>query len=264
VKPLRFSALKQIAASPKHYRHALTVDRDTAAMRLGRLVHSKILGASPDGTKPIVVFGGKSRRGKEWESFRAENQGADIFLASENDKANAMSEAVRGDELAYDLIGAHVLGMREHTLRWTNGTRQCQGTPDLFNADLLVDVKSTRCAAPGRWTGQWGEIRKLGYSQQLSWYADAIETCGFPTPKRVSIVAVESVAPFAVTVFDIDETELEVGRRIVRGWLETLAACEAADHWPSYSQCPVRVVADDESEGPALIWGDDEEEEQAA
>lgn len=261
--PLRFSRLKAMAQSARHYLHAQTAEYDSPALRIGRLVHHKVMGCAPEGSPELLLFTGGARKGKAWEKFKAEHPGADIFTAPEDEKAEGMADAIRHDTLAMDLVGMQRAGTRETTLRWTTCGRACQGTPDLFSPEVLVDVKTTRSADPRFWSGRYGELRKRGYGAQLAWYSDAIVACGYPKPERVSIVAVESKAPFVVTVFDLDETELDVGRRTYRTWLEQALVCESSRAFPGYSQAPVRIVAEDDEEMPDLIFSDDEESEAA-
>lgn len=261
--PLRFSRLKNIATSPLHYLHSLTVETDSPAMRLGRLCHHHTLGATPDTSKPVVIFDGGARRGKSWDAFKAKHEGADIFLASEDAKARAVAEAIRGNELAYDLVGPHRNAKREMTLHWEFCGRKCSGTPDLFSPEVLIDVKTTQSADPRRWLGRFGEIRKRAYGAQLAWYLDAIIASGHQRPERVCIVAAETKAPFPVTVFELDETEIEAGRAVYRSWLELALVCESSRSFPAYSQTVVRVVAEDDDEMPDLVFGDEDEAEES-
>ena len=58
---------------------------------------------------------------------------------------------------------------------------------------------------------------------QLSFYRDALEHRG-----PCYLIAVETVAPYAVTVMHLTERALLEGDKLNRMWLERLAQCEAA------------------------------------
>ena len=70
-----------------------------------------------------------------------------------------------------------------------------------------------------------------------------------------SLLAVESTAPYVVTVFRVTERALEQGRRTYRLWFERLMACEEADEWPGYVQS---VVPLDVPESDEVTFGEEE------
>lgn len=255
--PVRFSHLKAMAQSPAHYRAALTATYDTAAMRLGRLVH--LITLTPDRTVPVYEG---TRRGKEWEAFKLIHADAEtIFTASEHATAMDVHDAVVSDPLAARLLLEP--GLREHRIEWARAGRPCAGTPDHFNATALLDLKTCATADPRRWLGRFGEIRKRAYHAQLAWYLDGIEAAGMPRPRDAYLIAVETRAPHPVVVYRIEESELEAGRRLFCSWFEELRVCEDSRFWPGYAQTIVSVEAPEEDDMPALTFGD-EEEEQAA
>jgi hypothetical protein len=211
--------------------------------------------------KPPISDG--TRRGKDWEAFKTEHSYAEtIYTASEAEVALAVAESVRTDAHAQQLL-SHP-GLREHRIEWTRAGRACAGTPDFFNLLSLVDLKTCASADPRRWTGRFGEIRKRSYHAQLAWYADGLEAAGYPKPSAAYLIAVETRAPYPVVVYRIEESELEAGRRAYCAWFETLRVCEEANHWPGYAQSVVSVEADEDDEPTELIFGDEEESEQAA
>lgn len=257
-QPLRFSHLKHMAQSPAHYLASLTATYDSPAMRLGRLVHQMVL--TPD--QPAVVYDG-TRRGRDWESFKTQHAGVEtIFTAAEEEQAMRIADAVLTDPNAKALLRQG--GMFERRIAWTNAGRACAGTPDLFNETFIVDLKTCATAAPNRWLGRYGEIRKRHYEAQVSWYQDGLDAAGFQRPKQAYLIAVETRAPFPVVVYRVCDSELEYGRRIWTGWLERLRVCEESNHFPGYSQAVVDVEAVEEDEIPALDWSSEEEESEAA
>lgn len=252
--PIHWSALKSIARSPAHYRHA--AERrftPTASMRLGTAVHGLVLGA----TWPVVVYDGASRRGKAWDAFELEtlrtSPNATIMLESEMATARAMADAVRAcpDAMA-TLDGAH-----EVDLEWTIAGRACAGRIDSIGAHVLCDLKSARDASPARFP--W-EVRRMDYATQLGWYFDGVIAAGLPRPSKASIVAVESSAPHCVVVYDLSDEMLEMGRMRARSLLERLLVCESSDEWPGYAQGPIVLDVMDSETDAGLDFGEAEEE----
>jgi hypothetical protein len=226
---VRFSRLKKMALSPAHYLAGLVAsDKSSDAQRRGSLVHSLALG------QPTVVWPGKVRRGKTWDKFQADHPGALISSTREMNEASPMIEALRRDSRAVDLLA----GKAESEIAWEIGGRACEGRVDVIGQDRVVELKTTRCAHPDVFMRQ---ARYLNYHVQLAWYADGLGvSAGY-------IVAVESTAPYAVSVFHLTDRTLDEGRRIYRGWFEKLMVCEQTNEWPGYSQHMVEfdVMGDD-------------------
>ena len=241
---VRFSNLKRLAQSPAHYLSGLSATYDSAAMRLGRLVDVAILG----GDGPVIYDG--TRRGKAWEAFRDEHAGAEIVTASEAEAAESIIRAVRQHDHAMDLLTS---GVAKRRLYWDYLGRACSGEPDVHGR-YLVDLKTTKCAEPGRFTRDaiW-----RAYHAQLAWYRAGMVLSGLEPPTAAFIVAVETSAPYPVTVLRLTERAIEQGDRLCRVWMERLLACEASGEWPGYVQSAVDLdVPDDDLD---LTFGDDEE-----
>lgn len=223
-QPVRFSHLKHLAKSPAHYLHSLTADSwDSRPMRVGMAVHAKLLGGS------YVVYDGE-RRGKDWSAFLTINDGARILTASEDADARAIAGSVMATPAAMELLGGH----HELELDWTGiGGRRCRSHVDACSRrhNRVVELKVTNNAEPV--TFGWHSWRML-YHAQLAWYRDAIEQAQGWRARDAYIVAVEDKAPYVVTCRHLTERSLIEGASLCRGWMETLAACEASGRWPGY------------------------------
>ena len=81
---VHFSELKQMARSPAHYAHACEHAKDPSrAMTVGAVGDAIVFG-TPD---RIAIYPGPTRRGKEWDAFKALNPGKTIAIQSEVDDA---------------------------------------------------------------------------------------------------------------------------------------------------------------------------------
>jgi len=239
---VRFSTLKAINQSPAHYLHARDTEREaTRAMRLGTIVDRQIFGGE------LVTFGG-SRSGKAWEAFKLEHEGSEIVTAAEVSAARPMAEAIRANPMAMEWLS----GTHQETLYWTFMGRACRSTPDSHNRAKrrVVDLKSTRTSDP-RWFVR--DALRMNYHAQLAFYGMAL---GLTPEDDHVLVAVESSAPYCVTVLRLTERAVIAGRKLCHLWMERLLACEAANEWPGYAQSIVDFDVPDELE---LDFGDDEE-----
>lgn len=211
-------------------------------MHLGTAIHAIVL---EDGAG-LVTFDGASRRGKAWEAFKAEaDPDATIVTASEFETAAAAAASVLAHPGATGLLH----GLREKQINWTRGNKNCRGTVDAVNGNM-VELKSTNDARPEFFSRL---AMKMQYFAQLAWYVDGynadvtIDPVGLkPVVDRAFIVAVETAPPYVVQTFALTPDALDFGRRQYHLWLEGLAVCEASGDWPGYVQADVPLDAPEE------------------
>ena len=99
------------------------------------------------------------------------------------------------------------------------------------------------------------EVRKRKYGAQLTTYALACEANGITIRER-ALFAIETSAPYVVTVVRHTEAALEQDKCTLALWLERVRGCQLAGHWPGY----VSTAVDLET-GPIELQGLDELEE---
>lgn len=249
--PVRWSNLKYMARSAAHYHYYLDNPiTPTPAMRLGTIVHQLVLGGN---AHPLAVWPG-TRRGKEWEAFRDEHSGVEIVTQAEMDTGLEIANAVLSHPEAARIIeDAQAVNGVEIPVEWEVGGRSCRGTPDCLSGPALADLKVTADASPERF--RW-HARKMLWPAQLAWYLDGCPVA--KEPDRTSIIAVESGPPHVVTVFDLTDELLEVGRRTWRGLFERLMVCERTGLWPGYVE-GVAVLDATEQEDALTLDIDGEE-----
>lgn len=237
MNPVRFSRLKLMALSPAHYLSA-TVD-DTRSIELGAAFDHIVFG-----TRQVVAYPGKVRRGKEFDAFSAEHKDDLVVTQSELAEANAMAEAVFINKHAVEVL----TGTNQPELNWKWMGRDCQSHPDVIGPgfEYITDLKSSVSSNPDKF--RWQALR-MGYFAQLAFYGHAVEFLSGVRPKSYHIVCVESRPPYVVTVYRLTDRALELGRRCCRLWMERLLQCESSKFWPGYSQGVVALDAPDDFEG---------------
>ncbi len=231
------STLKAIETSPRHYQRAIASERDSDAMRLGRVVHALTL--TPDAPPDVAVWDGGRRAGKAWAEFCAEHAGKTIVRAEELEVAHAMRRAVYAHPKARALLSE---GEPEVTITWderiepgerpTVASLACKIRIDWLRADgTIVELKTTRAIAPRAWAREYAARY---YHAQAALYRmglDASDVLGVAPPPPY-VIAVENTAPFDVAVYRVPDATIEAGARKVRDWLRKVAECEAAGVWP--------------------------------
>lgn len=231
--PLRFHNLRAMAQSGAHCYQSFQSGRlESLAMRLGSGTHAMLFG------QPVVLWNQPAKKGKgkaprsgeAWAEFQAANSGAVILNRKEHDRARAIADALLDNTDASRLLFAPGT-LHESTIRWVQQGRERQSTPDCRGPSHLVELKTTRCAEPGRFQR---DAMFRGYHAQLADQSAAIEASTGSKPSEVYVVAVETVEPYVVQVLQLTPRALEQGERLCRVWFERYMACEAANQWPGY------------------------------
>lgn len=169
---------------------------------------------------------------------------AQIVTSAERDEAMRAVESVLSHPIAAPMLAG---ARREVPFEWTFLGRRSAGTVDALTGwvDDVIELKSARTSDPRRFV--FDAIRQH-YHAQLAWYGEGVsQVTGRPVSEH-HVITVESWAPYVVTVFRLTERTLELGRRVIHGWMERLLACEAANEWPGYVQSIVDLDIEPELE----------------
>lgn len=212
---LNFSTLRHADTSALHYQHARdNIAAETAALRLGSLNHALIL----SDLEPVdlakshgVKVWGTHRRGKAWQSFKAENPGALIVTMPELVTALGMRTAVRRHRAAREALEGLTF---ERALTWTHpsGTR-LKGRVDGLTRGRGLELKTTlHIASFAR------EAARRLYHAQAGLYAYGAEVVDGLFPAWDFLV-VENVPPHDVAVYRASEDDLVRGYRLCEEWI---------------------------------------------
>lgn len=224
--------------SPAHVAHRRMEPLDSAALTLGRAVHTLVLegiDALADRFAVAPNVDRRTKQGKEiYSAFCAEAVGKDVLTKDE-------AEQVRGIAIA----------LREHTearvhLEATRGHREVSGifhpfedSPMLakFRPDgiaesfgALVDLKTTDSANP--WDVR-NTIVKWGYHRSAAHYLNGADVCGLEVIDFVFIF-VEKEPPYGVGVYRLDQGDIAIGLQQVSDILRRWEQCEKSGIWPAY------------------------------
>lgn len=248
LEPVRFSRLKLLGKSPAHY--AANPNLEGGGINKGSALHSYLLG---DADRVVIYEKARNKKHKAYQAFLEEHPDCEILSPREAVDVEGMRESLHRHERAMQLLD----GIREERIEWSLGGRACAGTPDVVHlraeGKVLVELKTGQSSAPDifRW-----QSRKLAYHAQLAWYARGLEMASVYTPGPVTeqyIVAVESSAPYPVTVFKVTDALRRAGEKQCRIWFEQLLVCERTGRWPGYVDADVEL----DEEERELDWDDE-------
>jgi hypothetical protein len=231
---LRYSLLKQMGISPRHFRSAAMNQGDdsTSSQHRGTLSHAVAFG------QPYAVFEG-TRRGKEWEEFKAANSDRPIATVKEAAEAVAIADALRSDKTASALLFEPGM-VYEERIDWEWRGRKFRSTPDAIGNGRIVDLKTTRCADP-EWFRR--DAIRYGYHAQLAFYQEAAHAIGVVC-NELYIVAVEAKEPYCVTTMRLTPTTTAIGMQSCIAWFDRIAECEMYGDWPGYASGVVDLHMD--------------------
>lgn len=222
---VHFSRLKLMARSEAHYK--ANPRKDSASFALGRAAHSYLLG---DPSQIAVYEGIRNKKFKEYKEFLARHPNKTIVNPREMLAVKGMRMAIEREPEAMRLLE----GEREQYMQWELLGHKCAGTPDVWRSDgSVTELKTDDCVEPESFRRS---AEKYSYHAQLTWYRAALVAAGKTRESHgpLTIVAVESSAPYCVTIHRLTPQIEADGEQLWRGWLTKLAKAQLLDEWPAY------------------------------
>lgn len=248
-----FSEIKKLALSAQEYIHNVNHPTEpTSNMLVGTAVHFLVLGPRT-GAKPLKLFTGSVRRGKEWDRFVESNPSAEILTISEWQKAEDIAEAV----LNHPVARARLEGARfEVPVAWEEpGGIKCStsGIDIVCSEPCIADLKMTFTVHPDSWMRH---AFKMLYPMQMAWYRRGARANDIPTDKGLFILGVQSKAPHDVVELELTDDMIDFADRTIELWLGKLRVYRDSNQWPGYAQAPIPFDV------PSWLRDEDEDEEE--
>lgn len=252
------SRLSRLLRSPAHLKAYLAEpQKDTAALRIGRAVHSAIL--EPDDFDASFTTAGRCEALKK-DGDRCSNGGT-AFHSNLGWLCGIHTKGVPADFDQRRIVlspADHVvcLGIRDSVFKhpaariilaqlseaelsvvWRDPETDvlCRARWDGYAPEvaggLIVDVKSAKDARGREFARSSFEH---GYHRQGAHYLNGAVVHELPVQHYVNI-AVEKEPPYAVAVYRHTEDMIAAGRFQLRSLLASYAECLERDEWPAYS-----------------------------
>lgn len=225
-------------SAPAKFRH----DRDngrksTRAFDFGHAAHAHVLGVGAP-VRKVYARDWRTKAAQE-ERDAAYREGLTPLLAHEAEAAEAMAAALLDDPDAGPLFtspGASevsLFGVDPRTGVWVRGrVDRMEERPG--GRVRFVDYKTTTGAHADPFNRS---VERYGYAMQAAWYLDLgaqLDDC--PDPEAFVFVAQEKEPPYLVSVFDLDDDWLAIGRELNRQALDLFARCLESGDWPGYGR----------------------------
>ena len=169
---------------------------------------------------------------KNYAAFLRHIGDKEIITEEMLDTANAMAVSLIRHPIVNKLFKS---GKAEQSMFWTDPDTglYCKGRLD-WASDLgyLVDLKTTIDASVEQFSRS---IANFGYHRQNAMYVDGYTEITKTVTKGFIFIAVESKAPHAVGVYNLDSEGEGQGRMEYKELLAQFGECLESDVWPAYS-----------------------------
>lgn len=225
---LSSSGLSRIDKSPAHFQeYKKSGIETTAEMNMGSAIHALVL----EGGKGVLKAPGSTRSTNLYKDFAKENPGSVLLLEDEYERASRATESVLKHPMAKALLSK---GKAEQSAFWIDPETKvlCKCRPDFLRDDgVTIDLKTTKDGSASEFQYNIG---KRKYHWQSAWYLDGLShVLGKKLTDFVHIV-VETNAPFAVSVYALDDMALNKAREDIRRILSIYAECLHTGTWSGY------------------------------
>lgn len=221
------TSLKTLATrTPAHYQYDQTHPKSSDAFTLGTAAHSVILEGD---TSSIVVVEADSwltKAAKEAKTA-ALAAGKQPLLNKEWSQIRAMQDAVMAQPVAREAFTGH---KAEQSVFWDEDGLLLKCRPDAWKPGALFDLKSTLTADPN----EFGKTAaNFGYHQSAAHYIDGVEAATGETLPFYFVLA-EKTAPYFVSVVELDDEALNIGRALNDRAKRIYRECTETGNWPGY------------------------------
>ena len=223
--------------TPAHYAAHMageTKREQTKAMLLGTMSHLAVLEPNKLDSAFVEKPEGIDFRTKDGKEWKAKVGTTPILDADEARAVRGIRDSIAAHDAAKALLAgtqSEVAMFAEHrTGLWIKGRVDALKV-ESDNEAVIVDVKTTSAGADyGTFSRQ---AAQLNYHLSAAWYCHIAGLNGLP-PARFYWIVVETVAPYAVAVYEIHPDALDLGVGMMNDALELIAQCEDEGHWPGY------------------------------
>jgi hypothetical protein len=240
------SSLMEMAKSPLHYWHkCINPNREQRespaviekrhALEFGNALHTYILEPPkylenyhlmPEANRTTKI--GKEIYAKALNEANRDNKS--LISVDAHETILEMTQSINNHPAAPDLIRD---AFYEKSLYWTDEETGilCKVRPDIWHSNFICDLKTAQSASENDFKRS---IYSYGYHIQAGMIHEALKNVTGVNMQSFLFVVVEKEAPYAVAVYQLDETALEQGIIEFKNLLRKLKSCINTDHWPSY------------------------------
>jgi exodeoxyribonuclease VIII len=231
-------------------------------MRLGRALHCMVLTPQEYRSSFLVApkVDRRTKAGKaEFAHFESLAGSRTILKTEEAEQLDAMVAAININTSVRDAL--HQCEQREVSVFAELSGVQCKGRLDAIGDETVLDLKTTSSTAGPQ--DVQSTIWKYGYGLQMAFYRRLLRANGMD-PSRFLLAFVESSAPHAVAVYDLETEVMDIHEaridNLLTQWSVTLDVGESPA-WPDHIRTIgvpnwARAELELETEEASILQGD--------
>ena len=233
------SGLMEFKRSPYHYWYRYLnpdykPETATLAQILGNALHTLILEPNEFEKRYFVMpeLNKTTKEGKErWQKIQSELGNKETLSFNQYQTLQAMVESFQKHELANQFLeNAEV----EQSIYWTDLDTGvlCKCRPDILRCNLIGDLKTAQDGSPRSF--QYAAFN-YGYYIQAAMIQEALMEIKDVQIKDFLFLVIEKSAPFALSIYQLDEPSLAQGRHEFKQLLIRYKHCLDTNDWPAYA-----------------------------
>ena len=230
------SGLRLLLRSPDHFKNGEEKDQ-TRAMVLGSALHMACLEPDIFYDTYRLLRSSENRMTSEYKTAKKEFGEEFVLVKPEIERIEGMAKSLK------DLVILNYwLYENDYSHKELSGFAidpetglMCRHRFDAYIGRIAtaIDLKTTTDARKPAFEKK---ILDFGYHIQAAFYADQYNWITGEKIEKFIFAAIETSAPYAVKVYELEQDSMEAGRKKYRQALNEYAQCKASDTWPSYDQ----------------------------
>ena len=227
------TGLRLLMRSPDHFKNGEEKDQ-TRAMVLGSALHTACLEPDIFYDTYTLLRSSENRMTSEYKEAKKEFGEEFVLVKPEIEKIEGMAKNLRKSAIADILYDPSTKKELSGFAIDPETGLMCRHRFDaIIIGDVAIDLKTTTDARKPAFEKK---ILNFGYHIQASFYADQHKWITGEEIKKFIFVAIETSAPYAVKVYELEPDSMDAGRKKYRQALNEYAQCKASDTWPAYDQ----------------------------
>jgi PDDEXK-like domain of unknown function (DUF3799) len=173
-----------------------------------------------------------TKEGKErWQKIQSELGNKETLSSNQYQVLQAMVESFQKHELANQFLENAKI---EQSIYWTDPDTGilCKCRPDILRCNLICDLKTAQDGSPRSF--QYAAFN-YGYYIQAAMIQEALIEIKKVKVKDFLFLVIEKSAPYAISIYQLDEPSLEQGRHEFKQLLVHYKRCLDTNDWPAYA-----------------------------
>lgn len=224
-------------AGPAKFRHQQDNPQPVKKVfEFGHAAHSIVLGDGPQiaqiPDELLAANGAASTKAAKEFMDEARDNGQIPLKAAEYRQVHDMAAAIAAHDEASKLLASKNLQPEVSAFRVDPVTGVwLRARFDAVSPAGIIDYKTTVDADPHLFARK--TAHELGYHQQDAWYRDTAAALGI-TEKPLKFILQQKTAPYLVSVVELDQTYVDIGRARNRAAIDLYHRCIETNTWPGY------------------------------